>query len=371
MNILILTYQGGMAGSTNSINYLSRGLADRGHNVYTACPSSSLLYNLLQDSQVNLIDMEIRSKVDMKNIRQIRDLVRKYDIQIINAQSGRDRYTTILAKLIYRLPVLLFHTRRQTPKSSGNFLQNWFYTHFTDKIIAVSRGVRDELVKLGIRREHIEVIYNGTPKEKYELKETQRIDKLKKQYGIRKGEYVLGCVSRHKQQEQLIAALAQVAEPMKIFFVGIETRPSYEALITQDTHQHEYLFTGPLKNEDTLYFYKLFHLKVLPSVTEGLSQALLEAMAMRVPVIATDAGGNPDLIRSGENGFLFQDNDIETLASHIRTLLNDPKLADKIARNGQKTALEEFSMDRTVDAYEQFFEKMLSQSHLVEAVSEI
>ena len=98
MNILFLTYQGDIAGSTSSISYLAKGLAERGHNVYVGCRKESLLYEILSKTKVNLIEMKFKSKFDLKNMKHIKEIVNQYNIDIINAQSSKDRYNSIFSK---------------------------------------------------------------------------------------------------------------------------------------------------------------------------------------------------------------------------------------------------------------------------------
>ncbi|HEX2956667.1 MAG TPA: hypothetical protein VHO70_07540, partial [Chitinispirillaceae bacterium] len=69
MNILILTYQGDMAGSTNSIAFLSRGLAERGHTVVVGCRKESLLFSMLQNTPVIVEPMVFHGRFDLNNIR--------------------------------------------------------------------------------------------------------------------------------------------------------------------------------------------------------------------------------------------------------------------------------------------------------------
>ena len=76
MNILFLTYQGDIAGSTNSISYLAEGLAERGHNVYVGCRKEALLYSLLSDTKVKLIEMTFKSKMDFANMKHIKKIVK-------------------------------------------------------------------------------------------------------------------------------------------------------------------------------------------------------------------------------------------------------------------------------------------------------
>lgn len=367
MNLLFLTHQGGIAGSTYSIYYLADGLAKKGHQVYVGCNPASLLSELLNDSPAQAIPMVIRSKIDYRNIRDIYDVVKTYKIDIINAQSGRDRYTSLFARLLYSLDVPVLHTRRQTPKSTGFFLQNWFYTKHTRHIIAVSDGVKKELVGLGIPAGHITVIHNGTPSAKYKLTELKKIDDLRARYDITPADTVIGCVSRPKRQEQLLEALRYIEHPLKVIFVGIHENDKYREITNSYADRHKIIYTGNVPPDEVLYFYKLFRIKVLASVTEGLSQALLEALAMGVPVIATAAAGNLDLIQDGENGLLYEDGNIRELAGKIEILLNDYKLRNRLISRGESTALKDFNIERTITNYESFFKRIVKEAGLKQA----
>jgi glycosyltransferase involved in cell wall biosynthesis len=362
MNILFLTHQGGNAGSTHSIFYLADGLSKRGHRIYVGCHPDSLLFKLLSSSQAQPIPMQIRSKLDFRNIREIFEVVKEYKIDIINAQSGKDRYTSILSRIFFSFDAPVIHTRRQIPKSTGLFIQNWFYTQYTQRIVAVSRGVKEELIRLGIPEKHIVVIHNGTPPSKYNLSDLDKVAALKARYNISPGDHVIGCVSRPKRQYQLLEALRQIETPLKVFFAGIHERSEFRDITKSYENRHKIIYTGNIPPHEILYFYKLFKVKVLPSITEGLSQALLEAMAMGVPVIATAAAGNLDLIRDGENGLLFRDGDIHGLAEKINELLDNQPLRKKIIEQGKTTALKNFNIDRTVTSYETFFNDMIKEA---------
>ncbi|UII26814.1 glycosyltransferase family 4 protein [Fulvivirga maritima] len=357
MNILFLTYQGDIAGSTNSIIYLAKGLAEKGHKIYVGCRKESLLYRNLKDSQVRVIAMTFASKWDSENIKQIKEAVTKFKIDIINAQSGKDRYTSILAKWKYQLPVKIVHTRRQVSKSLGG-IQSLFYMRGADKIVAVSHGIEKSLLDKGISRNKIEVIYNGTPPEKYEGIDLKQMDHLKDKFGIKPGDFVIGCVARIKEQNQLLQALADLDFKAKVIFAGIEETPEFRRQIQKLDLKHDIFFEGTVDQEMILAYYKIFDVKVLPSRMEGLSQALLEAMYLKTPVIATALAGNLDLIRNRENGLLFQDNNIGELSSALIAIYHDKELAAQLKIEGYKTA-QEFSVKRTVNNFEYLFESLL------------
>lgn len=359
MNILIITHQGDIAGSTNSISYLAKGLAERGHHVVMACRKEALLNQLLAGSKVIIEHMTFKGKLDRENMRQIRDVVKKHQIELINAQSGKDRYTSLLANKFFKLGVKVIFTRRQVSKSVGGPV-SWFYQWGTDKIVAVSEGVKASLEKNGISSDHIKVIYNGTPPEKYEHIDEQYVAKLKEKFAIQPQEIVIGCVSRLKNQYQLIEALQLLTFPVKVIFVGIEKQPEFDQIISSYKQPHQLYFEGIVPGDKALEYYRLFTMKALPSTMEGLSQSLLEAMAMGVPVLATNAAGNPDLVKEDVNGLLFEDKNMEELAAKITKLAHDDALRNKLITAGNTTAYEDFSINRTIANYESFFEQIIA-----------
>lgn len=361
MNILLLTFQGDVAGSTYSISYLAKGLAAKGHNIYVGCRKESLLFRLLQNTGVILLPMTFSGRLDLTNMRQIKHAVQQYDIRIINAQSSYDRYTSVLARWLFRLNAKVVHTRRQVSKSMGGLIQNLIYIKGTDKIVAVSEGVKVSLAQGNIPADHITVILNGTPREKYAKTDASSADALRKKFKIEKDEFVIGCVSRLKAQNQILEALTLLDFPVKIIFVGIEKQPEWEEIIRSYTVDHEIIFAGLVPSDEILNYYPLFDVKILASAMEGLSQSLLEAMALGVPVIATNASGNPELISDGENGFLFDDGKTEQLARAVKMLYKSRSLREKFIANGKKTALETFNIDNTVAGYEQLFKQLIER----------
>ena len=363
MNILFLTYQGDIAGSTNSISYLSRGLAARGHKVYLGCRKEALLVSLLQGSEVEIIPMTFKGKMDRQNIRHIAAVVREKEIDIICPQSSYDRYTAGFAKWWHGLSAKNVHVRRQMPKSDGFFLVNWFIRKTADKVVAVSEPIKEALMETqGLPASMMHVIHNGTPPEKYDLPDLEaRSAALREKYEVQADRPVIGCVSRLKQQEQLIRALAKVDTPVQVFFVGIDKQEGWQEIIDAYPVAHRLHFLGMVPSEEILYFYPLFDIKVLASDMEGLSQSLLEAMAMGVPVIATAKAGNLDLIRDGENGLLFDDGNTNQFATQINTLLASAERREQFTAAGKKTALQDFSIQNTIRNYESFFEE-ISQS---------
>ncbi len=355
MRILLLTHEGHVAGSTMSTAYLARGLASRGHEVHVACRPGTLLESLLSGTAVRVHGLAFAGRFDRSTMRALRDIVKTHAIELVNPQGSYDRYCMAFAQIIYRLPVACVHTRRQMPLSAGGRLQAAFYTKMTRKMVAVSEGVKGALVKRHIPAGHIVVIHNGTPREKYDRVDAAVSTRLRERYEIRDGEFVVGCVSRRKKQEQLLQALALLEDPVRVLFVGIEADAQLRELTDRVAGKHVVTFCGTVDPAEALNCYPLFSVMVLPSTMEGLSQSLLEAMALGVPVVSTAAGGTPELIRDGENGLLFDDRDVPRLAACISQVRHDRPATARMVERARVSALEEFSIERTVERYEELF----------------
>jgi glycosyltransferase involved in cell wall biosynthesis len=347
-----------MTGSTYSISFLADGLANKGHNVYMGGHDDSLLFSILKNTKVNLVPMRFKSKTDLETMKCIRDVVNEKNIQIINAQSGKDRYLTIFAKWLFNLNVKIVHTRRQRPLSSGGWLQKMFYVQTTEKIIVVSDELKNIFIRKGYPPDHLKVIYNGTPSSQYQNINQKRIDELRKLFDINENNLVIGCVARMKEQHQLVKALKYLDKDIKVVFAGIPVG-SLDDVVQQTNVENRIVYAGNLSHDDVFHLYKIMTVHVLPSTMEGFSLTLLEAMALGTPVVGTRSSGIVNAIEDGYNGLLYENENVSELADKIKAVLYNKDLRQKLIENGKVTALEKFSVQKTVENYEKFFLSLL------------
>jgi glycosyltransferase involved in cell wall biosynthesis len=113
--------------------------------------------------------------------------------------------------------------------------------------------------------------------------------------------------------------------------------------------------------EDVATLLSLMDIFVLPSLSEGLSIALLEAMAAGKPVVATNVGGNPELVVDGETGYSVPPRDADALATKLRSLLVDKCRAKKLGENGRKRVQQKFSLQAMADNYQRLYEECLQR----------
>ena len=352
MRVLITDFFGVMAGSSYAVFNLANGLHTRGHYVLVGCKEGTFLQAILKNSGLNYITINAGSKLDLRAARQLSQMAFSEKIGVVFAQGSTDRYITILARWFFGLKSCLIHIRQQKPVGMS-WLKSLFYTRGTDKIIAVSNAVKQFLSESGIPDYHIEVINNSISPEMIKNVNLETVRKLKKEYRISQGNPVIGCVSRIKKQSQILKAIQRIDNPLTVILVGIsDDYPHLKKLSIEISKKHNIIFTGEISHEETLAHYPLFTMKILPSDMEGFSLSLLEAMAFGVPVIATNASGNPDLIEDGENGLLFDDEDIDGLALCITRIIENTGLRSQMIRNGYKTVNESHSFEKMLVKYE-------------------
>lgn len=365
MNILILCAQGGVAGSTYSISYLAKGLANKGHKVFLGLQENTFLETLLENSAVNRVYMPFKGKTCRRTRKIIKDLIQTENIELINAQSSNDRYVGPIINLFSRKKVLIVQTRRQHPKQMtgiNQFFQNIFNNYFCDKVVVVSEALKGIFLERGIHKHKLHVIHNGTPGEQYKFNPDLK-QKLLANTGFKEDDIIIGCVSRYKNQPQLVKALQHLPKEWKVLYVGLDEKSYRERFPSEpdimDVPQ-KVVCKGIVENKhEVIQYYTLMKANVLPSTMDGFGLTLVESMAMGTPVIATDFAGIKDVVQHEYNGLLYPNEDYQEFAKQIKRIIEDKTLREKLIENGKTTAFETFSIENTINKYEAFFNDLL------------
>jgi glycosyltransferase involved in cell wall biosynthesis len=174
-------------------------------------------------------------------------------------------------------------------------------------------------------------------------------DQKRESLGIGEAELVIGYLGRlsgEKGLRFLIDAVHELADelPMKLLIVGDGPQQSeLEEIVDSLGLSDRVVFAG--FQTDPEAWLPAFDVSVLPSLTEGTPVALLEAMAARVPLIATNVGGVPQVIADGTNGLLVPAGDAWALSVAIRTLIRDPELMRRLAAAGLETVRTRYGLD--------------------------
>jgi len=238
--------------------------------------------------------------------------------------------------------------------------------YITDYIISLTIKEKEENIKYGIgKKSKIVPIYSGIDKEK--LKEIKlNKEEKKKELGISGEKIIIGTAGRLEKVKGytfLIKAAKIVIETIlgKDILFLIAGDGSLKEKLKQESISlgisEKIMFLGWRK--DVFEIINTFDIFVLPSLNEGMGRVLLEAMLLGKPIIASDTGGIPELVKDGINGFLFPTGDYKKLAEKIIFLIKNPAVAKEMEKKGkEKAEKEEFSLAGMVKRIENLYEKL-------------
>jgi glycosyltransferase involved in cell wall biosynthesis len=226
-------------------------------------------------------------------------------------------------------------------------LENWVTSRVASRVIAVSGAVAAALARRGTPAAKLEVVPNGLVTERVDAPvAAEAVAAWRTRIGWTSEQRTIGIVARAKDQMVVLRALPQVRTPVRLVLAGVDADGPIARAAREVAPPHAAValpFT-----EEVRPLYELLEAVLLASRIEGLSQALLEAMALGKPVLASDAGGNPDLITTEVDGLLVPALDAAAWAGAIDRVLGDPPLAAHLGVAARRTARETFSLDRTV-----------------------
>ncbi len=356
LTILQLTHQGGPAGSTQSIFNLSQYLNRRGHRVLLGCRGDVLLARLAREAGLPVIPLVFTPRRELT--RALGAALAREGVDVINSHATLDRRALTWLRWRGRLSQAFVVTRRTMPRTSPLELLPVGLT--ADRTIAVSEAVARALRRRLHPGARLRVVPNGIALERVDAPlPPAELAAARAALGDPGGRPVVAIVSRLKDQHVVLQALSRLQRGVLVACVGTEPDDRLQALARALPARHRVVFV-PL-GERALAFYHLATLAALPSRMEGLSQSLLEAMALGLPVVASDAGGNSDLVRSGETGLLVPPLEPAAWAEALERLLGDGGQARRLAQAGRALVRREFTLERTGERTEAVYREALAR----------
>jgi len=232
-----------------------------------------------------------------------------------------------------------------------------------DEVFAVSGQLRDlHARRTGFPAAKIGVIHNGVDISRYRPQAESRARERERR-GISPQTFCIGAIGRLepvKDQGTLLRAAAAL-EGGGNWRVLIAGEGSEAARLRQFAGEHPALrghvrFLGEVHHVPELL--SALDVYVLPSLSEGISNSLLEAMAAGLPVVASATGGNPEVVTDGESGLLFPVGDSARLAEDLRRLQEQQELRERLGKRACRRVQERFSMEAMVTKYELLYTRL-------------
>jgi glycosyltransferase involved in cell wall biosynthesis len=375
MHIAWLGKKSPFCGNVTYGREVTNALLDRGHRVsflhfaqedsgdtdWPDCPE--VLLPFLFKSTIYTIPTPKSSKVLTESLQKLKpDLVHA---------------SLTLSPLDFRLPeiceeleiplVATFHppfdSKLRNLSSSTQFLTYQLYAPFLaqyDKVIIFSHLQRNLLVKLGVPRRKLIIIPNGVDIDKY----SPGFSEIKQQYQAKRLFVYLGRIAPEKNIESLLKAwkASDLGNDCKLLIVGdgllkSTLQPAYG--IEQGIH-----WLGFIADEDTrIQILRGADAFILPSLVEGLSLSLLEAMACGTACLATDAGADGEVLEAGA-GVILSTQGVTTQLKTLLPLFRDhPEITELLGRKARERVLERYTFTENINRLEKLYTDILSQSH--------
>jgi glycosyltransferase involved in cell wall biosynthesis len=303
---------------------------------------------------------------DFNTIRAIfafRSLLRSEQIQIVQTFfESSDLWGGLLTKVTSAAKLVWSRRDMGILRARKHRVAYRLMASMPDAVFAVSGQVRNHCIEVDhIDPERVFTIYNGL-----DLESWPRAHKYAKTLG---GMHVttVGNVRRVKGHDLFIQAAAEVLKhypQVQFHVVGEVLEPEYFAELKQLTLNlgisSNFHFLGGMSDiSDYLVGTDIF---VLPSRSEGFSNAVIEAMAASLPVVATTVGGNAEAVVEGITGYLVDANDPVSLASAITKLVSDPAKAITMGAAGRALVVEKFTADAMMKSIAARYDALLSKS---------
>lgn len=363
MKILHINTERTWRGGEQQTLYLLRGLKERGIDSHLVCQPNSPMAERARAGGGNVIPLRMRNEIDLLAGYRLRKIIQNIKCDIIHSHTSHAHSLAFWASMGDGVKRLV--TRRvdfSIFRHSFLHLSGIKYRLMADYYIAISRKIKEVMVKDGIPDRRIYVIHSGIDPQRFR---TATVDPLLSEFDIKQDEKIVINVAHlagHKGQKYLVRAIPQVLAKLphtRFFVIGKgELMEELKALASSLGLKRELVFTG--FRSDVGAFYKAADLYVMCSIAEGLGTAVLDALALGKPVVATRAGGLPEIIEDGKTGRLVAPADPDALAEGIVDLLTHSESANATAKAGQAKVQQSFSIEAMVDGNIEVYQQILA-----------
>ncbi|WP_153637442.1 glycosyltransferase [Marinobacter salsuginis] len=362
IRVLHVTLNMGIGGTEQVIRQLVMGMETEGVESEILCIDGCIgaIGEGLQQVGITVHKLKRRQGFDWSLIAGIRKRLRAGRFDVVHCHQYTPWLYGWLAALGTPARVVFTEHGRLHPDRYRYkaMLVNPVMAMFTTTIVSISSATKEALVRFEfIPRKKIRVIYNGTSALKRNDIEAQ---KVRDNLGIPKDAFVVGTVSRLdpvKNQSMMLRAFKEFSEKYPdSYLLMVGDGSDKEKLISLATElgiSERTMFTGFINNP--IHYLSAMDVFLLSSHTEGTSMTLLEAMSLEIPSVATQVGGNPEIIENGVTGILTEPDSSQSFAEALEKLCQDGPARKSMGKAAQQRFTERFSAKVMLHDYEAIY----------------
>ncbi len=375
LNIGITCYPT-VGGSGVVATELGKLLAEKGHNIHfitSAVPFrlNRMYHNIFfHQVEVNQYSVFQYAPYDIALASKMADVIRREKLDILHVHYAIPHAVcAILAKQMAKSNVKIVTTLHGTDitvlgADAAMTSAIKYGIEQSDAVTAVSDSLVQQTKEMITPDKPIETVYNFIDERVY--RPVHQVSHLKKEFGIAENEKVMIHVSNFravKRVTDVIKVFARVLEqmPAKLLLVGDGPEKTVVCRLAESLGlEGQVLYLGKQDNVEELY--GISDVKLLLSEKESFGLVALEAMACGVPCVGTKAGGIPEVIEDGKNGFVCPIGDIEAISDAVIRLLTDEALFEQMKQKAIETVQTRFHSADIVGQYERIYEKLLKEN---------
>jgi glycosyltransferase involved in cell wall biosynthesis len=365
-----------MGGAEQQLLELAKGLDKRKFrvivlNLEKGGPLESAFKHL---PGVRLICLRRKGILGFLVLFKILAIMRRMKVDVVQPFMTPAIFFSIIPAIICGTPVKIITERSGPGRRKGTPLRYRMYLYaedflarFVDWAVTNSEAGKRYLVERGVDPMRIKVIYNGVNLRRLNAAE-EKVYEIRHRLGVPPGGKMVGMVAtlfpvkNHALFLSAAARICRLIPDTRFALVGDgPLRTHLESMSNDLGLGSRVIFFGDQR--DVGAYLAAFDIAVLTSDTEGCSNFLLEAMALGKPIVATDVGGNRELVYQGESGVLVPPRDGEALAYEIINLLRNPTLARSMGQAGKEKVTTRFSVENMVSQYESLYEDALMEKN--------
>jgi glycosyltransferase involved in cell wall biosynthesis len=303
-----------------------------------------------------------------RTAREMRRVMRRCRTTLVHSISYPASLYAALAVRAARVPQIWHeHNIKRRHVLNGPLYR--FVASTCARIVGPSDAVTSNLARFGIPPTKLLTVYNGIDLGRF-TPDDRRASEIRAELGLAPAQPAVGLLGQmlpHKGHETLIGAAARLASrhpSVRYFFVGALENPPYQAelqaRLARQGLDTAFTFTG--WRQDVPHVIRAMDIVVVATTTpEPAALALLEAMAMGRPLVATRTGGTPELVPDGRTGLLYPPGDEEALADCLDRLLRDAETRLRMGAMGRSWVEERFSLDRHISDMEAVYRDVAAQ----------
>jgi L-malate glycosyltransferase len=356
LSILFIDTERVWRGGQNQLFTLIKGLHERGHKIHLACEPHTLLETHSREMNIAIHPIKVRSELGFLSLLRLIFILRKTRPQILAFNTPKSILIGTLASWFVPVDLRIIFRRVSFPLRKNCFT-HFKYTWKIDSIVAISESIRSQLQIGGVPASIIKIIYEGMDLTYYPKNSIRKLRRSEEPA-------IIGTVahlSHEKGLNYLIEAASLIphaTEKLRFVIVGNgDCLPELKALARAKGLREIFQFVGFHTNISQ--YMNAFDIFALPSLSEGLSSAILEAMAASLPIVATKAGGIPELVQDGDNGLLVEPADPAALALAIQRLADNPEESRNMGLRGRARMEAQFTLERKILETEQLCSALL------------